>query len=277
MTDRLNDSLRETGEVLTELVTKAGESLRTGESRRGFFARTARLAGATALGAAGVGLMQPLAVRAAMAGSAPSDTAKDILNIAATAEALAVTFYYHSLFNEQLPDVNDMANRNYFQAAMVEEFVHLEILQDLGGRALTGKFYFPDNMFRDESVFFPTAITLENYFIAAYLAAAMEFSGAVSTGITKANPVSIGLCVQIGGIECEHRALLRVAAGLNPPNNVLIETALVSSVGAAATALMPFLAAGSGYTGPFSVPSKAAVDALAQPYGFSSFPAYKIV
>jgi len=257
MTDAFIDSFEETGEVLTELVAKAGEAIRAGTSRRDFFARTAKLAGATALGGAGIGLLQPLAAASALAGTAPSDTTQTILNIAATAEALATTFYYHALYGEYLPDVNDIANRNYFQAAMVQEFVHLEILESLGAKLLTGKFYFPTDMFHEESVFFPTASTLEDYFISAYIAAAMEFSGAVSTGITKANTVALGLSVQIAGIECEHRALLNVASGATP--------------------LMPFLAGGSGFTGPLGRPSKAQVDALAQPYGFSSFPSYTVV
>jgi hypothetical protein len=83
--------------------------------------------------------------------------------------------------------------------------------------------------------------------------------------------------VQIAGIECEHRALLNVAAGVTPPNNVLIETALLTTVGGAATPLMPFLAGGTGFVGPVGLPSMAAVDALAQPYGFSSFPPYTVV
>jgi hypothetical protein len=278
VTDKLQHSLEETGEVLVELVAKARETIQVGGSRRSFFARTAKLAGATALGAAGVGLLQPLAARTALAGSAPTDTTKDILNIAATAEALAVTFYYHALATPALPDVNNNDSRNYFQAAMVQEYVHLEILKSLGGKPLAVGFYFPNGMFSVESVFFPTASTLEDYFISAYLAAAMEFSGAVSTGITKANTVALGLCVQIAGIECEHRALLRDAQGLNPPNNVLIETALLTSVGGAVPALMPFISAGaSGYKGPVGLPSMALVDAMAQPFGFSSFPSYTVV
>ncbi len=278
MSDRLTDSFRETGEVLTELVGKAGESMREGGSRRSFFARTAKLAGATVLGGAGIGLLQPLAARAARAGTMPSDTLQSIINIAATAECLAVTFYYHSLAGERLPNVNDSANRNYFQAAMVQEYVHLQILESLGAKPLTKKFYFPTHMFAEESVFFPTASTLENYFISAYLAAAMEFSGAVVSGITTANPVAIGLAVQIAGIECEHRALLNVAASVTPPNNVLIETALLTTVGGALAPLMPFTQGGTeGFFGPIGLPSMAAVDALAQPYGFSSFPPYTVV
>jgi hypothetical protein len=138
-------------------------------------------------------------------------------------------------------------------------------------------FYFPDNMFTDEKVFFPTALTLEEYFISAYLAAAMDFSGAVSSNITTADPFSLGFAVQVLGVECEHRALLGVAANMNPPNNVVIETALLTSVQGAVKPLTPFLQAGSGYSGPFEMPSQSAVSAQAYPYDFAYFPKYTIV
>ncbi len=272
------EEFRQTGTVMGEMVAKAREAQAAGTSRRSFFASTAKIAGATALGAAGLGLVQPMAAAAAMRpATTSSDTTLDILNIAATAEGLASTFYFLALNSQHLPNVNNLANRNYFQAALIQEYSHLEILVSLGGGPLAKQFYFPEGMFTNEAVFFPTASTLEDYFISAYIAAAMEFSGAVSTGITTANPVALGLAVQIGGVECEHRALLRVAAGLNPPNNRIIESALVASVSDAVAPLTPFLTGGAGFVGPFSVPSKGAIDVMAKPYGFSTFPAYTIV
>lgn len=276
MSDRLQDSLQETGNVAIELVAKAHEARAAGTSRRSFFASTAKLAGATALGSAGLGLMQPMAAAAATFTATSTDRPKDIFDIAATAEALASTFYYNALASTSLPDVNNQANQNYFQAALIQEYTHLEILRSLHGKALYTKFYFPENMFTDESVFFPTASTLEDYFISAYIAAAMEFSGRVSSGITKPDPTAIGLAVQIAGIECEHRALLRVAGNANPANNRLIESALLTSVSGAVAPLTPFLAGGTGFVGPFHLPSMSDIDAIAQPYGFSSFPSYTI-
>ena len=154
-----------------------------------------------------------------------------MLNIAATAEALASMFYYQALQNQAaLPDVNSAANRNYFQAAVTQEYEHLLYLGKFGGKPLKRRFYFPTTMFTDELVFFPTALLLEEYFISAYLAAAMDFSGAVSRGITTANPFALGFAVQVLGVECEHRALLGVATNINPPNGRIVETALLSSV-----------------------------------------------
>jgi hypothetical protein len=277
MQKQIDAHFGQTNAVMTELVAQAKEARDAGASRREFFAKTASLAGATVLGTAGASLLQPIAAQAAVPSHDPGpDTITQILDIAATAESLATTFYFQALGSGSLPNVNSDANRNYFQAAAVQEFEHLLILDHLGGAPLATEFYFPTNMFTDETVFFPTASTLEDYFISAYIAAAREFSGAVSRGIKTANPTALGLAVQIGGIECEHRALLRVAANLNPPNNRIIESALLKRVGDAVAALTPFLEGGSGYTGPFKMPHKGEVNAIAWPYGFQSFPHYKI-
>jgi hypothetical protein len=275
MTDSLNDGFRETGEVLTELVAKAKEARRAGATRRDFFANTAKLAGATALGAAGIKVLQPIAARAATAATPPSDTALDILNIAATAEALAITFYTHALLHTgSLHMVNNMDNKNYFQAAVSQEYAHLQVLESLGGKPLFKHFYFPTAMFTDQPTFFSTAITLEEYFIAAYTAAAVEFSGAYSTGLTTPNLTGIGLCVQIAGVEAEHRALLREASNVNPPNNLLFEEPLLTSVGGAVAPLTPFLASGaSGFnTVSLPLPSVDVITSIAGPYPIGSFP-----
>ncbi len=272
MTQNQTDKFAETGTIMHELVAKAREARAQGRSRRDFFTATAKVAGASVLGAAGLGLMQPMAARAATQ-PASSDTVQDILNIAATAETLAITFYSKALEKTAaLPNVNSAANLNYFQAALTQELEHLQFLQANGGKSVQGHFYFPENMFAKESVFFPTASTLEDYFISAYIAAALDFSGAYSSGITAANPALIGVAVQIAGVESEHRALLNVAANVNPPNNRIVESALLPSVGAAVAPLTPFLAGGSGFIGPFAAPSLSSCMSLAGPYNSSFFP-----
>jgi hypothetical protein len=283
MTDIIDDSLRDTGLVMQELAVKAGEAVRAGQSRRSFFANTAKLAGATALGAAGAGLLQPIAARAAtMAASGNTqntDTAQQILDIAATAEALAVTFYYYALqAGTALGSVNNSANQNYFQAAVIQEYDHLLYLRRLGAAVPQRHFYFPHNMFKDEAVFFATAEVLESYFISAYLAAALDFSGAASSNITTAAPAYLGFAVQVLGVECEHRALLRVAKGVNPPNNLIIETALLTSVAEAVGPLTPFLEGSEkdGYTDVQLIPTTSDANSIAQPYGFSFFPRYSV-
>lgn len=257
MDDKFSDRFAEAGERALEF------------SRSAFLRRTAVVGGAAALGTS---ILTPLLSTRAHAATC-SCTTQDIVNIAATAELLATTTYFQALkLPTQLPQVNDKANRNYFQAALTEEYIHLEILQSLGGTPLATKFYYPEDMFSKTYTFLTTLEQLETAFIGAYLAAAQEFSGVVSSGITKANPTLIGAAVQIAGVECEHRALARVVLGANPPNNRYLETAPFTCVTQAATALGPFLTGGNGFVGPFLPPSKNEVGNRAEPYDFDFFP-----
>jgi hypothetical protein len=281
MTDKIFDELRTSTEVMTELVAKAKEGALIGESRRSFFNRTAKIAGATALGAAGARLFQPVAALAATGRANPAkntDTLQEVINIAATAECLAVTLYYHALAAySKLPDVNSQANQNYFQAAIIQEYYHLHYLKELGATPLATEFYFPDGMFDDENVFFPTALTLEGYFIAAYLTASLDFSGAISSKITTPNPYALGFAVQVMGVECEHRALLGVAGNITPPNNLILERYLLTAVQDAVPPLAPFLSASSGYTGPYALPEHKQVNDIAGTYNFDFFTQYKVI
>lgn len=275
MRDILEDLFAPQTAAMTQLLGKAAEAREAGASRREFFAKTAAIAGAGLVGGA---LMRPIAAQAAAmpADTASGETATTILTLAATAEALATTFYYFALQSSALKTVNNNANRNYFQAALSQEYIHLFILDKMGVAPLQTSFHFPDGMFTDEKTFFATASVLEDYFISAYIAAAREFSGAVSSGLTIANPTAIGLAVQIAGIECEHRALLRVAANENPANNVLIESALIGRVSDAVKPLTPFLKGGDGFSYKMDMPGIAAIKSVSAPYDPASFPAIKI-
>jgi hypothetical protein len=278
MTENVDEALRSAADVMTELSAKAKETFNAGGTRRDFFSRTAKIAAATTLGAAGAGLLQPIAARAATpANKGNTDTLQGDIDIAATAESLAVTFYYHALkAGSALPNVNNAANQNYFQAAITQEYVHLEYLMRLGATPVTTQFYFPPNMFTDETVFFPTALQLEEFFIAAYLAAALDFSGAVAQAIP-VNAYALGFAVQVLGVECEHRALLGVAANNTPPNDRIIEAALLKSVNDAVKPLTPFLQGTEGYVGPLKQPGRHDVENISWPYDFKFFPHYKIV
>jgi hypothetical protein len=271
MPDRQTEEFTQTGTVMTELVAKAREARAQGRSRRDFFASTVKIAGATALGAAGISLLQPIAARASTGQPASTDTAADILNIAATAELLATTFYFQALNSPFLPSVHNSANLNYFQAALSQEYEHLEFLKQNGGTPLATQFYFPENMFAVENVFFKTASLLEDYFISAYIAAALDFSGAYSSGITTASPTLIGVAVQIAGVESEHRTLLRVAANENPANNRIAESALLTSVQGAVGPLTSFLQGGTGFHGPFNPPTLGNINEASMPYTPKSF------
>ncbi len=271
MADDLFESFRETGEITLELQRKAAESRARGESRRSFFRKTAALAGSTAMGVAGLRVLRP-ATAFALPPPACSDAYNTILDIAATAESLATTFYIQALESKSLRTVNSVANRNYFQAALTQEYIHLEILESLGAAPLATSFYFPDDMFTLPGVFYKYAGLLEDFFISAYISAAKEFSGITSSAIKLAKPISIGLAMQIAGIECEHRALLRVANNESPPNLFEIEPVLVKCVSDAATALGPFLSGGSGFaTTATPAPSMSDINTIASPYDFAFF------
>ncbi len=108
----------------------------------------------------------------------------------------------------------------------------------------------------DVPTFLRTLITLEEAFIAAYLAAAQEFAILGEARLAQ-------VALQIGAVEAEHRAGVRfyaIQAGVlsGTPNDVAFEKALFTSVGQAAAALQQLgFIGGSGdqitYPGPGTI------------------------
>ena len=101
--------------------------------------------------------------------AAANDDIATIANLAATAETLAVTFYYAAITGAQF-DL-DPADVAYLKLAMDAEQYHLDILGTLGGKSLTQQFYVPANVLSDPAVFVQTGLAAETAFVAAYLAA----------------------------------------------------------------------------------------------------------
>ncbi|MBA2278661.1 MAG: ferritin-like domain-containing protein [Chloroflexia bacterium] len=165
------------------------------------------------------------------------ESVQDILNIAATAEAFAVTALGGAL--ESAADgtlaLSEEAIQS-LQAARAAEQAHYEFLIDNGAEPLTTTFTIPDEaLLTDPATFLTTLITLEEAFIAAYIAAAQQF---VAQGEDKLARVAL----QIGAVEAEHRAGVRffaIEAGVieGVPNDVAFEQALYGSVSEAAAAL----------------------------------------
>jgi ferritin-like protein len=198
-----------------------------------FSARRSRrslLKGAT-VGAAGVvatsagaGLLLPRSARAQAAEEGPEDTVSGILNIATTAEQLAVTFYAHGIDNaDDLGLSGD--NLAYLQAAVIEEQIHQNFLVSQGGAALTSTFSFPNGhqTFQQLDLFIATLEQLEVAFIAAYLAAIKQFA---LLGL----PDLAQIAGEIATVEAEHRAIGRDVGGLVPANNFAYNLALVEAV-----------------------------------------------
>ncbi len=170
-------------------------------------------------------------------GTAGYETVQQIINIAATAEAFAVTALGGALANAANGTLAlNALQRQTFTAARAEEQAHYAYLTGAGATPLTTTFTVPDaKIVTDVPTFLLTVINLEEAFIAAYLAAAQEFA-------ILGQPRLAQVALQIGAVEAEHRAGARffaVEAGLisGTPNDVAFEKALFTRVGGAADAL----------------------------------------
>ncbi len=170
-------------------------------------------------------------------GTAGYETVQQIINIAATAEAFAVTALGGALANAANGTLAlNTLQRQTFTAARAEEQAHYAYLIAAGARPLTTTFTVPNaTIVTDVPTFLLTVIGLEEAFIAAYLAAAQEFA-------ILGQPRLAQVALQIGAVEAEHRAGARffaVEAGLisGTPNDVAFEKALFTRVSGAADAL----------------------------------------
>jgi hypothetical protein len=186
------------------------------------------------------------------------ESIQDIINIAATAEALAVTAMGGALdaARQGMLDLND-EQMEVVAAAQAAEQAHYDFLVSAGAKPLTTEFTLPDErIITDVGTFLKTVIGLEEAFIAAYMAAAQVFAKA-------GQPELVQYAMQTAAVEGEHRAHVRfyaLQAGLidEAPNNVAFAKAKFTSVGAAAQALTDLgWIGGSGakltYPGPVEV------------------------
>jgi hypothetical protein len=215
-------------------------------SRRGFVKGAAGIGGGIAAasfaGAFGMGSAQA---------AAANDDVATIVNLAATAETLAVTFYYAAITGAQF-DV-DAADLVYLKLAMDAEQYHLDILGTLGGKSLTQQFYVPATVLSDADVFVKTGLAAETAFVAAYLAAT-RILGDAGHGKLAATTA------QHAASESVHLSLIRDIGGL-PPNDLALNAAIYYNVSDAVPTLAPFLKGGAGFIGPVSYPTKAQRDA----------------
>lgn len=187
--------------------------------------------------------------------AAASESVSDIVNIAATAEALAVTLLGGAIdsamkgnYDKKLPDPVVAI----FQAARSEEQYHLHYLQSAGAKPLTETFTIPDpKLLTSTQTLLTTVVSLETAFVAAYMAAAREFASMNHTDLAK-------VAYQVGCVEAEHRVLANYALGTRPANDVAFEKPMFNTVGDAAGALKQLgFIGGSGtkvnYPGPGNI------------------------
>jgi hypothetical protein len=212
-------------------------------------------AAAAGAGAAGLGALGPAVALAKPHKSGLTHTDLAILKAAQIAEALAVTTYTNII--NTAPFFKNLASddQGYLKAAVQEEMSHYLLEQ-----SLTHK---------------PSAFTLEDAFIAAYMVGVRQFSTA-DLRVTAA---------RIMGIESDHRTLARVVApgvagsdggpieqvtgiqktaeSVDPPNNNGYERTLgLKNIGQAVEALLPFASKPAA--------EKAGFDAT-KPYKFEPF------
>ena len=194
--------------------------------RRGFM----KLTGAAGLGFA----LTQMGALSALAQS--NETVADIINIAATAEALAVSLTGAVIAGAGKYDggkgLSDMLVR-YIKAIQAEEQAHYQFLTGAGAKALTLTFTVPQNLAAittDSKTLLNFVVQAETIFIGAYTAAAQEFAQLQQPNLSK-------VALEIAGVESEHRVLANFAYGTMPPNNVGFESAPYASVGEAAAAV----------------------------------------
>lgn len=217
----------------------ADSTITKGFSRRGFIKGAAGIGGGAALasfaGAFGISTA-----------SAANDDTQTIANLAATAETLAVTFYYAAITSAKF-SLSDEDVR-YLRLAMDAEKYHLDILNSLGGKSLAQQFYVPANVLTDVNTFVKTGLAAETAFIGAYLAATRTFAEAGQGRLAATT-------AQHACSEAQHLTLIRDIAGL-VPNDLGLPAPIYYNVSDAVPTLAPFLHGGSGFIGPVAYPTQ---------------------
>ena len=169
--------------------------------------------------------------------SAGCESVQDIINVAVTAEAFAVTLLGLALDSAAAGTLaleEDAVGS--LVAARAAEQAHYDVLVAAGAVPVTTTFTVPDgNLLTDPAEFYPTLVSLEEAFVAAYLTAAQTF-------VTLGEPDLAQIALQIGAVEAEHRAGVRFFA-INADaidgvaNDVAFEKSLFASVSEAADLL----------------------------------------
>jgi len=223
-------------------------------SRRGFL----QGAVATGVAASGIGLLTQTA------GAQAADSIQHILDIAATAETLAVTFYTNgvaSATSNGNPLGLTATQLDDIKAALIEEQIHLNFFNANNGHTLVPPiFSFPDGAktFTDLKSFISTQQQLEGVFDSAFIAASYEF-------VQLGHPELARIAVQIAMIESEHRALGRDIA--NDHNITTLEPIAAATPSMNSTATNP---ADNWAFAPQTVPSVGAAPAVVKAAGYFS-------
>lgn len=218
----------------------------TAHSRRAFLKGSM-----VGLGGALVGFNQ-LFGYSELAAQSNGDDVETILNLAATAEALACTHYYVALTDSkiQLTPIE----RAVLISTLDSELYHYEYLVENGGQTLTTQFYAPLNVYNDRANFSTITQQAESAFISAYLAANRRLA-------ELGNPLLAATVAQIVVTEGIHLALIRQLTNLLPNNTSLAEADYYNT-SEVVPVLRPFLEGGDGFKGPRNFPGADAIRSL---------------
>jgi hypothetical protein len=189
-----------------------------------------------AVAAAGLGLAPSIAKAAALDGKTLAtmpETAQSILNIAATAEAAAVTALYnlHVAVNQGRVNVSGIAVPvptlvHIVRAILRQEQDHYAFLTGAGAKPLVTSFTFPPAILTSAIQALRFLETADEIFAAAYLAANREFAQGGLATLARYS-------YQIGGTEEAHRELARAAQGKLPNNRSYVRNLFPNRVNGA--------------------------------------------
>src|SRR4051794_26562249 len=160
------------------------------------------------------------------AGEAPTDitdneSRQDVLDFLVTEEQLGVTFVSAAI--ENAPGTPSEAFVPVLRNAVTTEYLHVEALKEVGGKALTTRYWFPDAAFGGGGIrLFETLEVVETIEISLYLIGVSAFA-------RDGEAFGARLCAEAMGTEAVHRALVRFAQGqlgnqdIGVPNDVGFE------------------------------------------------------
>jgi len=220
------------------------------------------------------------AVNAQTAGDDP----QTILNLASTAEALAVTAFHSIITLSSFYGGLKPVYQNYLKSALSQEQAHYDFLVAAGAKPLANKFFFPNGILENLALYVYVTDVLEGVFIGAYLASVRRFA-------ELNRPDLAWTSASVMGIEAEHKALNRAmgidAAGngagandgmANSPTREPFEPATLFQVSQAVPTLGPVLTGGTAPAsagklvegvnfgvGPVMMPTAAQVRAVGNP------------
>lgn len=184
----------------------------------------------------------------------PTDPAS-VLDMAATAEALAVTFYYHTLSGASFGVSAD--TRMHLHAMLAAEQSHLELLVTLGGQPLKRSFSLPGTLCTDAGVFTMTGLHLEGVLTGAYIAASHQLA-------VLGHPELAATAAQLGASEAQHLTLLSHFAGLGP-GELTLPAAPLRLITDAPPVLAPFIGVPTAGRVRATLPSAAQVQMMVGP------------